>query len=134
MEERGVAPPFPLLAGTPPPSSGVPAKIHPFPRGGWFVRRPCRLAHTQKKGGGVCYHSLDRQGRRAVSEEGAAARLKKSDFVNKKSPSARGVGETVTLRARGMGASCILVYSSHFLLYIISYEKEKFRSRMLNID
>lgn len=62
----------------------------------------------------------------------AAARLKMSDFVNKKSPSARGVGETVTLRARGMGASCILVYSSHFLLYIISYEKEKFRSQMLN--
>ena len=120
MEERGVAPPFPLLAGTPPPSSGAPAKIHPFPRGGWFVRRPCRLAHTQKKGGGVCYHSLDRQGRRAVSEEGAAARLKKSDFVNKKSPSARGTEETVALRARGMGVgtggACILVYSSHFLL------------------
>ena len=49
MEERGVAPPFPLLAETPPPSSGAPAKIHPFPRGGWFVRRPCRLAHTQKR-------------------------------------------------------------------------------------
>lgn len=31
----------------------------------------------------------------------AAARLKKSDFVNKKSPSARGTKETVALRARG---------------------------------
>ena len=117
MEERGVAPPFPLFAGTPPPSSGAPAKIHPFPRGGWFVRRPCRLAHTQKR-----------------EEALAAARLKKSDFVNKKSPSARGVEDTITLRAKGLGASCILVYSSYFLLYIISYEKEKFRSRMLNID
>lgn len=86
MEERGVAPPFPLFAGTPPPSSGAPAKIHPFPRGGWFVRRPCRLAHTQKR-----------------EEALAAARLKKSDFVNKKSPSARGTEETVALRAKGLG-------------------------------
>ena len=55
-------------------------------------------------------------------------------FVNKKSPSARGREQAFTLRAKSLGASCILVYSSHFLLYIISYEKEKFRSRMLNID
>ena len=39
-----------------------------------------------------------------MSEEGAAARLKMSDFVNKKSPSARGTELTVTLRAKGLGA------------------------------
>ena len=80
MEERGVAPPFPLLAGTPPPGSGAPAKIHPFPRGGWFVRRPCRLAHTQKREEAfvTCCHSLDWQGRRVASEEGPPRALRRA--------------------------------------------------------
>ena len=94
MEERGVAPPFPLLAGTPPPSSGAPAKIHPFPRGGWFVRRPCRLAHTQKREGREPPRALrrailsikkpERAGKGAglhVAREGFGSRLYPSIFI-----------------------------------------------------
>ena len=110
MEERGVAPPFPLLPETPPPSSGAPAKIHPFPRGGWFVRQPCRLAHTQKR-----------------EEALAAARLKKSDFVNKKKPERAGNRGNRCVAREGLGWRLPLIDD-----YIISYEKEKFRNQMLN--
>lgn len=62
-----------------------------------------------KKGGGVCYHSLDRQGRRAVSEEGAAARLKKSDFVNKKKPERAGNRGNRYVAREGLGCRLLII-------------------------
>lgn len=116
MEERGVGTPLPSFCRNASARLRRPRQNSPIPP----RRLVCAAAlppspYTKKRG--------------ALA---AAARLKKSDFVNKKSPSARGREQAFTLRAKGLGASCILVYSSHFLLYIISYEKEKFRSQMLN--
>lgn len=54
MEERGVAPPFPLLPETPPPSSGAPAKIHPFPPRRLVCAAALPPSPYTKKEEGVC--------------------------------------------------------------------------------